>query len=101
MFVTKAIKTPFIIGCHWFKWHDNPKEGVPKKGRLHGENSNYGIVNITDKPYQPLVDAMIETHENMYRNRTSKEKLFPILKHIRTTMMHFYARHLTPLWRLT
>jgi hypothetical protein len=68
-FVEKVIETPFIVGCHWFKWHDNPKEGVPKGGILYGENSNYGIVNVTDTPYKLLVEAMTETHENMYKKR--------------------------------
>lgn len=52
-FVEAALKTPKIIGIHWFRWVDEPAEG-----RFDGENSNYGVVNIQDEPYEPLVSAM-------------------------------------------
>jgi hypothetical protein len=38
---------------HWFEWVDEPKEG-----RFDGEDSNYGLVDIQDRPYQEFVEAV-------------------------------------------
>jgi hypothetical protein len=44
---------PEAVGYHWFEWCDEPKQG-----RFDGENSNYGLVNIHDQPYQQFVTAV-------------------------------------------
>ena len=44
---------PEAVGYHWFEWCDEPREG-----RFDGEDSNYGLVNITDQPYQQFVKAV-------------------------------------------
>lgn len=44
---------PEAVGYHWFEWVDEPKEG-----RFDGENSNYGLVDINNKPYQEFVEAV-------------------------------------------
>ena len=44
---------PEAVGYHWFEWVDEPKEG-----RFDGENSNYGLVNIQDKPYQEFIETV-------------------------------------------
>ena len=57
-YVTRLESLPESIGYHWFKWADEPKEG-----RFDGENSNYGMVNINDEPYQIFVDAVKAANE--------------------------------------
>jgi agarase len=52
-YVTLALGEPNLVGYHWFEHCDEPKEG-----RFDGENSNYGVVNIKDEPYQMLVETM-------------------------------------------
>ncbi len=52
-YVTRLESLPEAVGYHWFEWVDEPKEG-----RFDGENSNYGLVDINDKPYQEFVDAV-------------------------------------------
>lgn len=52
-FTQKRIALPYMVGYHWFQYTDQPAEG-----RFDGENSNFGIVNVKDEPYQPLVQAM-------------------------------------------
>ncbi len=52
-YVTRLESLPEAVGYHWFKWSDEPKEG-----RFDGENSNYGLVNIEDRPYQEFVEAV-------------------------------------------
>ena len=63
--MTKLGGLPEAVGYHWFEWVDEPKEG-----RFDGEDSNYGLVDITDKPYQDLVEtvraanlAVLEAHK--------------------------------------
>lgn len=54
-FVTTWAGRPFFVGHHWFKYMDEPKEG-----RFDGENGNYGLVDINDKPYETFVAAVRE-----------------------------------------
>jgi hypothetical protein len=50
-FVCDALAQPYIIGYHWFRWVDEPVSG-----RFDGENSNHGLVNIKNEPYQEFID---------------------------------------------
>ncbi len=52
-YVTWLESMPEAVGFHWFEWCDEPKEG-----RFDGENSNYGLVNIKDQPYEQFVAAV-------------------------------------------
>lgn len=54
---TRLARLPYVIGADWFQWMDEPPSG-----RLRdGEDVNFGIVDIADDPYGPLVDAVRET----------------------------------------
>jgi hypothetical protein len=44
---------PNLVGLHWFQYHDHPTEG-----RDDGENYNFGLVDIHDRPYEQLIDAL-------------------------------------------
>lgn len=52
-YVTAALRNPTIVGFHWFEHADQPAEG-----RFDGENSNFGMVSITDDVYEELTQAM-------------------------------------------
>ena len=56
-YVHAAFAHPQLIGCHWFEHADQPAEG-----RFDGENSNFGVVGIDDRPYETLVAAMREVN---------------------------------------
>ncbi len=56
--VSKVAGEPYIVGTHWFQYMDQPPGGR----WIDGENSNYGIVDIHDQPYEELMQAMKETH---------------------------------------
>src|SRR5882724_178046 len=58
-FVSKVANEPYIMGTHWFQYLDQPPGGR----WIDGEDSNYGIVDIHDQPYEKLVGAMTETHK--------------------------------------
>jgi len=40
---------PEIVGAHWFQYYDHPKGGRPD-----GEDYDFGLVDINDRPYQRL-----------------------------------------------
>jgi hypothetical protein len=52
-YVTRLESLPEAVGYHWFEWVDEPKEG-----RFDGENSNYGLVDIQDHPYQEFIETV-------------------------------------------
>lgn len=56
-YVTSVLQLPFVVGCDWFMYHDQPPAG-----RFDGENSNYGLVDIYDNPYTTLVEAMAQVN---------------------------------------
>ena len=53
-FVKLLRATPFVVGHSYFMWVDDPPLGIRK---LFGEDSNYGLVNERDEPYQKLTDV--------------------------------------------
>ena len=45
---------PSIVGVHWFQYLDQPVTGR----LLDGENGHFGLVGITDLPFQGFVDSV-------------------------------------------
>ncbi|HEX2228533.1 MAG TPA: hypothetical protein VHM64_15460, partial [Candidatus Binatia bacterium] len=45
-------REPEIVGLHWFQYYDHPWGG-----REDGEDYNFGLIDINDRPYERLVDA--------------------------------------------
>ncbi|MGO8787056.1 MAG: beta-agarase [Terriglobia bacterium] len=52
-YATRLESLPEAVGYHWFEWVDEPKEG-----RFDGEDSNYGVVDIRDRPYREFVEGV-------------------------------------------
>ncbi|HEY5913645.1 MAG TPA: hypothetical protein VJA21_23910 [Verrucomicrobiae bacterium] len=50
--VRKFLQTPYIVGADWFQYYDQPTHG-----RFDGENFNFGLVDIHDRPYDPITSA--------------------------------------------
>ena len=50
---------PEAVGYHWFEWCDEPHGG-----RFDGENSNYGLVDIHDRPYTEFVKAVTQANRD-------------------------------------
>ena len=59
-YVNGLLDLPFMVGFHWFEHSDEPKEG-----RFDGENSNYGLVTIEDKPWDILVRRMTQVNAQL------------------------------------
>ncbi|MDR1723360.1 MAG: hypothetical protein LBR84_05400 [Tannerella sp.] len=53
---------PSLIGAHWFQWIDQANTG-----RMDGENYNIGLLDITDRPYPEMVEAMKTTHRRLFQ----------------------------------
>jgi len=51
-YVLKVVELPYVVGYHWFQYSDQPREG-----RFDGENSNFGLVTISDEPWSLLVEV--------------------------------------------
>ena len=50
--VRKFLQTPYIVGADWFQYYDEPTHG-----RSDGENFNFGLVDIYDRPYEAITSA--------------------------------------------
>jgi hypothetical protein len=44
---------PELVGAHWFMYYDHPKGGRPD-----GEDYDFGLVDINDRPYEQLTSAL-------------------------------------------
>ena len=44
---------PELVGMHWFQWPDHPIGG-----RADGEDYNFGLVDIDNRPYEELTAAL-------------------------------------------
>ncbi|VVN87333.1 beta-galactosidase [Pseudomonas fluorescens] len=53
-FIKQAMAEPSIVGVHWFQYLDQPVTGR----LLDGENGHFGLVGITDVPFQGFVDSV-------------------------------------------
>ncbi|MDR1918445.1 MAG: hypothetical protein LBQ65_02220 [Tannerellaceae bacterium] len=56
-----AYAHPGLIGTAYFQWCDQDLTG-----RNDGENYNCGLIDVTDRPYQYQVEAMMETAKRLY-----------------------------------
>jgi hypothetical protein len=70
-YVEQAFAMPELIGTHWFQWMDQMSTG-----RFDGENYNLGIVDVTDRPYPDMVEALKETHSRLYQLHTGELEPF-------------------------
>ncbi len=51
-YLSDAMSWTNLVGVHWYKWDDDPATGR----MWDNANHDLGMVSITDKPYQGLVD---------------------------------------------
>ena len=46
-------REPGVVGAHWFQYYDHPRGG-----RDDGEDYDFGLVDVDDRPYGQLVTAL-------------------------------------------
>ncbi len=61
-YVENGYAHPALIGMHWFQWIDEPNTG-----RMDGENYHIGLVDITDRPYLSMINAMQTTGRKIFQ----------------------------------
>ena len=64
-YVRSVADHPSFIGCHWFRYDDEPLLGHT----ANGENFNIGLVSITDTPYPELIAAFRSVLTDAYPRR--------------------------------
>jgi len=70
-YVEQAMALPYFLGAHWFQWQDQPV-----LGRMDGENYNIGLVDVTNRAYPEMVQALQATHQVLHDVHTGKVKPF-------------------------
>jgi hypothetical protein len=71
-------RLPYVIGAEWFQWADEPPSGRT----FDGEDVNFGVVDIDDRPYDMLVRAVRETAPllNSMHSRASSDTLTGVFR---------------------
>ena len=69
-YTENAYTHPGLIGTSYFQW---PDQDVTGRG-YDGENLNCGLVDVTDRPYPHLVDAISETSKRLYEVHSGEIK---------------------------
>jgi hypothetical protein len=52
MTLESLVREPFVVGADWFQYFDHPRHG-----REDGENYNFGLVDVFDRPYEEVTGA--------------------------------------------
>ena len=68
---------PFVVGSHYFMWCDEPALGISK---TFPEDSNYGLVSESDKPYGLLTETAARVNAQMadlHAGRIRREDVAP------------------------
>ena len=60
-FAQSLLDTTWVVGQHFFEHADEPAAG-----RFDGEDSNFGLVNLHDDPYAPVVQVSRWMHDCAY-----------------------------------
>ena len=50
---------PAIVGTHWFQYYDHPKGG-----RADGEDYDFGLIDLEDRPYEQLVQGLVAANRD-------------------------------------
>jgi hypothetical protein len=53
-YMAELYSRPFVVGAHWFQLMDQPATGRPD-----GQDNNFGLVDIADRPWRPLTEAFV------------------------------------------
>ncbi|AWB69122.1 agarase [Saccharobesus litoralis] len=64
-YLHSIIDNPYFVGAHMFQYMDGPIAGRA----YDGENYPTGIVSVTDVPYEHMVNAAKDVHQNLYQRR--------------------------------
>jgi hypothetical protein len=66
-YVRSVADHPLFVGCHYFKYNDEPLTGRP----MDGENYSIGFTTVTDGVYREMVEAAKEVNAEVYSRHAS------------------------------
>jgi hypothetical protein len=58
--LTMLASLPYVVGAHWFQFADEPTDG-----RGDGEDYNFGLIDIHNRPYDQLTAAFARMHADI------------------------------------
>ncbi len=64
-YLDHALANKNIIGAHWYRFVDFPISGKAE----HDQNYAFGAVDVTDRPYQELIETFRAFSQSMYATR--------------------------------
>ncbi|MDX2017586.1 MAG: hypothetical protein SFY95_08120 [Planctomycetota bacterium] len=71
-YVSDAFSHRMVVGTHWFEYFDQSPQG-----RFDGEDSNYGLVDIKNRPYADLLSRMRATNGTLTKQHASTARAEP------------------------
>jgi hypothetical protein len=66
---------PEIVGSHWFQYYDHPKGG-----RQDGEDYDFGLVDIDDRPYEEVTQALAAANDLAPRIHAAAKANLPAMQ---------------------
>jgi hypothetical protein len=65
---------PSVVGLHWFQYYDDPKGG-----RGDGEDYNFGLIDINNRPYEKVTETFRRLHPTLVKlhERASQARRSP------------------------
>jgi hypothetical protein len=66
---------PAIVGTHWFQYYDHPKGGRPD-----GEDYDFGLVDINDRPYERVTEALTAANHRVPSIHAEAASAAPAMK---------------------
>ena len=61
--------TPFVVGSDYFMWVDEPALGISS---TFPEDTNYGLVDVNNRPYEELVEAASRLNPKVYQYHSGR-----------------------------
>jgi hypothetical protein len=65
-YVRSVLDNPVFVGCHYFKYNDEPLTGRP----LDGENYSIGFTTVVDGLYSEMIEGAKTVSAEMYQRRS-------------------------------
>jgi len=62
-------RKPYMVGSNFFMWVDEPELGISS---TFPENTNYGLVNVNDTPYELLTKAATKLNPQVYEHHLKR-----------------------------
>ena len=71
VYLENAAALPWCVGVHHFTYYDQPA-----LGRFDGEAYQIGLYDICNRPYEPVIRALRQSHERLYSVALGESKPF-------------------------